>query len=165
MFPCDDPLTTTTMTGYTILVWAKLQWDYENATSSHSLANPLQLAQKLWVALANFFFDGTMCCICYNDFGPEGGYSLGTCEHMYHPICLIAYMLIWRRCCQWKAPFHERLYELSGLCPYMPPSWEHNPDNTPEMPSKWDEDLLWNWRMDAHFLQKLAFSFGDGVGE
>ena len=106
-------------------------------------------------------FDGT-CCICYNAFGPKGGYYLGTCEHMDHPICLIAHMLIRRRCCQCKAPFHEQLYELFGLCPYMPPSWEHNPEITPSMPSKWGEDLVWNWRISAHSLNKLAFSSANG---
>ena len=142
MFPLDDPPITTTMTSHTILDWTQLEWNYENATSSHSLAVPPQLAQKLWVALAKLVFDGTICCICFNGFGPEGGYSLGTCEPMYHPICLIAHMLIWRRCCQCKAPFHERLYELFGLCPYMPLSWEHNPKNILETPSKWGKDLV-----------------------
>ena len=137
MFPWGDPLTTTTMTGHTILDWAQLEWNYENATSSHSLANPPQLAQKLWIALAKNVFDGTICCICFNGFGLEGCYSLGTCEHIYHLIFLITHMLIQRRCFQSKAPFHEKLYKLFGLCPYMPPSWEHNPKNTPKLPSKW----------------------------
>ena len=162
MFPWNDPLTTTTTTGHTILDWVQLEWDYENVTSSHSLADPPQPAQKLWVALAKKIFDGTMCCICFNDFRLEGGYSLGICEHMYHPICLIAHMLIWWHCCQYKAPFYERLYKLFELCAYMPPSWEHNPNNNPKMPSKWGEDLVWNWKMDAHSLKKLAFNFAMG---
>ena len=78
---------------------------------------------------------------------------------MYHPICLIAHMVIRWRCCQCKAPFHEQLYELFRLCPYMPPSWKHNPETTLGMPSRWGEDLVWNWRMSAHFLNKSAFSF------
>ena len=41
----------------------------------------------------------------------------------------------------------------------MPPSWEHNLDNTPEMPSKCGEDLVSNWKMDAHSLKKLVFNF------
>ena len=162
MFPWGDPLTTTTTIGHTIFDWAQLNWDYENATSSHSLANPLQPAQKLWIVLVKFIFDGTICCICFNGFGPEEGYSLGTCKHMYHPICLITHILIQQRCCQCKASFHERLYKLFGLCPYMPPSWEHNPENTPEMPYNWGEDLVWNWKMDAHFLNKLVFNFAMG---
>ena len=98
MFPWDDPPITRNMSGHTILDWRQLGWDFENATSSHLLANPLQAAQKLWAARAKFVFDGTTCCICHNAFGPEGGYCLGTCEHMYHPICLIAHMLTRQRC-------------------------------------------------------------------
>ena len=127
MFPWDNPLTIRTRSGHTILDCRQLGWEFENATSFHHLSNPSQAGQKLWATYAKFVFDGTTCCICYNAFGPEGGFCLGTCEHMYHPICLIAHMVIWRHCCQCKAPFHERLYELFGLCPYMPPSWEHNP--------------------------------------
>ena len=130
------------MTGHTILNWAQLEWDYENATSSQSLYDPPQPVQKFWIVPAKFVFDGTICCTCFNGFGPEGGYSLGTCEHMYQIIFLIAHMLIWRCCCQCKAPFHERLYEFFGLCPYMPSSWEHNTENSLEMPSKWNEDLV-----------------------
>ena len=44
----------------------------------------------------------------------------------------------------------------------MPPSWEHNPENTLGMPSKWGQDLVWNWKMSAHTLDKLAFSFAIG---
>ena len=31
-----------------------------------------------------------------------------------------------------------------------------------KMPSKWGEDLVWNWEMDAHSLKKLAFNFAMG---
>ena len=137
-------------------------WDFENATSCHHLADPLQAPQKLWAAPEKFVFDGTTCCIYFNAFGPEVGFILGTCEHMYHPICLIAHMVIRRRCSQCKAPFHKQLYKLFGFCPYMPPSWEHNPENTLGMPSRWGQDLVWNWKMSAHTLNKSAFSFAIG---
>ena len=162
MFPWDDPPTTRTTSGHTILDWKALGWDFENATSCHHLADPPQAPQKLWAAPAKFVIDGTTCCICFNAFGPEGGFIVGTCEHMYHPICLIADMVIRRRCYQCKAPFHEQVYKLFGLCPYMPPSWEHNPENTLGMPSKWGQDLVWNWKMSAHTLDKSAFSFAIG---
>ena len=158
MFPWDDPPTTRITSGITILDWKELGWDFENATSCHHLANPPQTPQKLWAAPTKFVFDGTTCCICFNAFGPEGGFILETCEHMYHPICLIAHMVIRRCCCACKAPFYERLYELFGLCPYMPPSWE----NTSGMPSRWDQDLVWNWKMSTHTLNKSAFSFAIG---
>ena len=47
MFPWDDPPTTRTTRGHTIIDWRQLGWDFENATSSHHLADPLQAAQKL----------------------------------------------------------------------------------------------------------------------
>ena len=162
MFSWDDPPTTRTTSSHNILDWKELGWDFENATSCHHLADPLQAPQKLWAVPAKFVFDGTTCCICYNAFGPEGGFSFGTCKHMYHPICLIAHMVIWQRCCQCKAPFYKQLYELFGLCPYMPPSWEHNPETTLGMPSRWGDDLVWNWKMSAHTLNKSAFSFAIG---
>ena len=162
MFPWDDPPTTRTTSSFTILDWKELGWDFENATSCHHLADPSQAPQKFWTAPAKFVFDGTTCCICFNAFSPKGGFCLGTCKHMYHPICLIAHMVIRRRCCAYKAPFHERLYKLFGLCPYMPPSWEHNPENTSGMPSRWGQDLVWNWKMSAHTLNKSAFSFAIG---
>ena len=162
MFPWDDPPTTKTTSGHTILDWRQLGWDFENTTSSHHLADPPQATQKLWAAPKKFVFDGTTCCICYNAFGSKGGFILGTCEHMYHPICLIAHMVIRRHCWQCKAPFHERLYELFGLFPYMPLSLEQNPETTPGMPSRWGEDLVWNWRMSAHTLNKSTFSFAIG---
>ena len=44
----------------------------------------------------------------------------------------------------------------------MPPSWEHNPENTPGVPSRWGHDLVWNWKMSAHTLDKSAFNFSIG---
>ena len=47
MFPWDDPPTTRTTGGHTILDWKELGWDFENATSCHHLTDPPQAPQKL----------------------------------------------------------------------------------------------------------------------
>jgi hypothetical protein len=42
----------------------------------------------------------------YALFGPEGIWILGTCQHMYHPQCLITLIMTRKRCSQCRAPFH-----------------------------------------------------------
>ena len=69
----------------------------------------------LWPKPASFITDKTCCPICSNPFGPQGGWSLGSCECTYHPMCVIFHALIRRFCAICKAPFHERLYEVFGL--------------------------------------------------
>lgn len=146
----DMPGNTSTMD------WKKCGWDYENAMSSHHLRGGTSV--KLWPRPASFVLDGTQCMVCLNYFGPEGCFHLGSCEHKFHPMCLISIMLCRRRCPLCKAPFHERLYELFGLVPYMPISWECNPENTPEYPSKWGDDLVWSWRLHTHSVYKSSLS-------
>ena len=142
-----------TKPGSNSIDWMKAGWPYETARSSNEKDRRI-----LWPKPASFVTDGTCCPICSNQFGPEGGWSLGTCQCMYHPMCLISHALIRRFCAICKAPFHERLYEQFGLEPYMPPSWEKNPDNTPDMPNLWGEDLIWNWRMKMHSAYKNNMS-------
>jgi hypothetical protein len=152
-----------TNNGISIIDWEKLGWDYEHAMSAHNLrADPSIPSVKLWPRPSKFVTDGTECGICLLGFGPEGGFHLGSCEHIYHPMCLISFMLNRRRCALCKAPFHERLYELFGLVPYMPSSWELNPENAPNLPSKWGEDLVWSWRLQDHSHNKsnLSADFG-----
>lgn len=108
----------------------------------------------IWPSPPSFVSDGTKCPICINPFGPEGGMHLGTCEHLYHPFCLISLMVVRRRCSLCKAPFHERLYELFGLIPYMPPHWEYNPENAPDHTKMWGTDLVWSWKLQMHSLDK-----------
>jgi hypothetical protein len=91
-------------------------------------------------------------------FGPEGRFHLGPCEHIYHPMCLISFMVVRRRCALCKVPFHERLYELFGLVPYMPSSWECNPYNTPGLCHLWGDDLVWSWRLHDHSHNKSNIS-------
>jgi hypothetical protein len=143
-----------------VLDWQAIGWDFTNAMSAHEFDG--RPSVKLWPQPASFVFDGTACPVCLNSFGPEGGFHLGTCEHIYHPMCLISLMIYHRRCAICKAPFHEHLYDLFGLVPYMPASWEVNPENAPELPSKWGEDLVWSWCLFDHALHKsqLSSQFG-----
>ena len=47
--------------------------------------------------LCNFFY-GIVCPICQNGFGPEGGMALGSCQYIYHLMCLINIFLVRRFC-------------------------------------------------------------------
>jgi len=102
--------------------WSQNGWDYDNTMDSRGEA-------RLWPTPATFVEDGESCIMCLNPFGPEGGIAVGTCRHMFHPICLIGFMVIRSRCPLCKAPFHKRLYNLFGLEQYMPPHWEYNATN------------------------------------
>ena len=103
----------------------------------------------LWPKPASFVLDHTKCPICQDEFGPEGGWALGSSAHVYHPQCLITQCLIRRRCVLCSAPFHDRLYAMFNLTTYMPPSWEHSADTTAER-SLWGRDLVWSWRQGQH---------------
>jgi hypothetical protein len=80
--------------------------------------------------------------VCMYGFGLEGGFHLGSCEHIYHPMYLINLMVTRRHRRMYKAPFHECLYELFGLHPYMPISWELNPENAFVLRHLWSDDLV-----------------------
>src|SRR5450759_5466780 len=86
--------------------------------------------------------------------------ALGSCQCIYHPMCLISIFLVRRFCALCRSPFHERLYELFGLTLYMPPSWEKDPVNTPgeSMAMHWGEDLIWNWRQGTYSVYKTNVS-------
>jgi hypothetical protein len=152
LFNMDEMTTINIGGGPTSIDWSKHAWDFKNAVGSavDHQGNPL----LLWPNPSTFVHDGTTCPICLNPFGPEGGMHLGTCEHLYHPFCLISLMIIRRRCSLCKAPFHERLYELFGLVPYMPPHWEFNAENAPDHSQKWGTDLVWSWKLNIHSLDK-----------
>jgi hypothetical protein len=139
-----------------IIDWEKLGWDYEHSMSTHNLkGDPSIQSVKLWPCPSKFVLDLTECVVCMNGFGPEGGFHLGSYEHIYHPMCLISFMVVRRRCALCKAPFHERLYKLFGLVPYMPSSWECN---IPGLRHLWGDDLVWSWRLHDHSYNKSNIS-------
>ena len=149
----------------TLIDWAKLDFDHANATSCHDLQmKPGIKGKKLWLNPAPWILDGTKCAVCYNPFGPEGGWALGSCQCMFHPMCLIKIILVRRFCPCCKSSFHERLYEVFGLTPYMPFSHEKNPENTPSegYRNQWGEDLIWSWRANTHsvFKNDISAIFG-----
>ncbi len=162
LFPSDLP---TQSMNPTLIDWAKLDFDHANASSCHDLQmKPGIKGRKLWPNPAPWILDGTKCAVCYNPFGPEGGWALGSCQCMFHPMCLISMFLVRRFCPCCKSPFHERLYEVFGLTPYMPPSHERNPENTPGegYRNQWGEDLIWSWRANTHsvFKNDISAMFG-----
>jgi hypothetical protein len=141
LFPWTD-IPTKKVGNLEIIDWAKCGWDYKNATSSHHLQG--KPSKTLWPNPARFISDGTVCPVCQNGFGPEGGVALGSCHCIYHPMCLINIFLVCRLCGLYRSLFHERLYKLFGLTRYMPPSWEKNPINTPgeSMAMHWGEEIV-----------------------
>ena len=123
--------------------------------SAHNLrGDPSTPSVKLWPRPSKFVLDGTECAVCMNGFGLEGGFHLRSCEHIYHPMCLISFTVVHRRCALCKAPFHKHLYELFGLVPYMPVSWECNPNNIPGLCYFWGDDLVWSWQLHDHSYNK-----------
>jgi hypothetical protein len=122
----------------------KLGWNYENAMSYHNLLGAPSM--KLWPNPSRFLLNGTEYAMCMNGFGLEGRFHLGSCKHIYHPVCLISLMVARRRCVLCKAPFHECLYKLFGLTLYMPINWEYSPENLLGLHHAWGEDLVWSWR-------------------
>lgn len=96
-----------------IINWPSWRWDLKNAMSYHNLKGTLFM--RLWPKLSSFVLDRMDCVVCLNGFGSKGGFYLGTCEHIYHPIYLISLIVVCRCCTICKALLHERLYELFGL--------------------------------------------------
>jgi hypothetical protein len=145
LFPWTD-IPTKKVGNLEIIDWAKCGWDYENATSLHHLQG--KPSRMLWPNPAQFISDGIVCSVCQNGFGPEEGLALGSCQCIYHPMCLINIFLVRRFCALYRSPFHERLYELFGFTRYMPPSWEKDPKNilVESMALHWGKNLIWNWR-------------------
>jgi hypothetical protein len=103
MFPWNEVLTTR-INNLDIIDWAMCGWNDENATSSHHLQG--KPSRKLWLDPARFVIDGTVCPICQNGFGPEGGMALGSCQCIYHPMCLISIFLVRRFCVLCRSLFH-----------------------------------------------------------
>ena len=162
LFPSDLPMQST---NPSLIDWAKLDFDHANATSCHDLQmKPGVKGRRLWPNPAPWVLDGTKCAVCYNPFGPEGGWALGSCQCKFHPMCLISMFLVRRFCPCCKSPFHKRLYEVFGLTPYMPPNHERNPENTPGegYRNQWGEDLIWSWRANTHsvFKNDISEMFG-----
>jgi hypothetical protein len=78
LFPWTD-IPTKKVGNLHVIDWAKCGWDYKNATSSHHLQE--KPSRTLWPNPARFISNGTVCPVCQNGFGPEGGMALGSCQY------------------------------------------------------------------------------------
>ena len=147
MFPDTLP----TLRGNSSIDWnvdRTLQFQFNTARykyveEGHNGPHPL-----LWPNVPDFVHNGDICIICQQPFGPEGGWTLGTCGHVYHPMCLIPYMVTRKRCASCRAPFHPRMYKMFGLEGYMPLHYEFDEDNLPgaENRSHWGSNMVWMWK-------------------
>jgi hypothetical protein len=127
--------------------------------SSHKLrGNSSVPFVKLWSNPSKFVLDEMEYVVYMNGFRSEGGFHLGSCEHIYYPMCLISLMVVHRHCALCKAPSHECLYDLFGLYLYMPVSWECDLNNTPGPRYLWGDDLVWTWQQHDHFHNKSNIS-------
>jgi hypothetical protein len=159
LFPWEETPMKNINNELNIINWEKLGWDYEHSMSSHNLrGDPSVPSVKLWPNPSKFVLNETECAVCMNGFGLEGGFHLGSCKHIYHPMYLNSFMVVRRHYALCKAPFHERLYKLFGLIPYMPSSWECNPENTPGLCHLWGDDLVWSWWLHDHPHNKSNIS-------
>ncbi len=104
--------------------------------------------------------NGESCLICCSPFGPKGTWILGTCQHMYHPQCLIILMVARKRCPQCRARFHWRLYGQLNLWMAMPQHWEYNRLNTPNRSQAWGAYMKWIWNVDM-----FVITWGNQYGE
>ncbi len=91
-------------TSTEVVDWSEAGWDFKDHMSAH-----VDVASRtlLWPNPPQFILDHSTCPICLNPFGPEGGWALGTCVHMYHPQCLLVHCLTQSRCAICKAPFQH----------------------------------------------------------
>ena len=101
------------------------EFQWKTAVSCRVI-HPPAVPGLLWPCVPDFIKDGSMCPICSNPWGPEGGWIIGSCGHMVHPNCLVHVILNSRRCPQCKTPLHRRLYEQFGVQWGMPPDFEYN---------------------------------------
>jgi hypothetical protein len=127
LYPWKEMLMKKINNELSIMDKGKLGWDYENTMSYHNFRGAPSV--KLWPNPLRFVLDGMECALYINGFGLEREFYLGSCKHICHPMCLISLMVACKHCVLYKAPFHERLYELFDLTLYMPISWKYNPKN------------------------------------
>jgi hypothetical protein len=78
----------------------QLEWEYKSSQPTHGWGG------FFWATPQIFTYDGTACLICFNPYGQEEGWILGTCPHMYHPQCIIPYMVHYRHCVLCQMSFH-----------------------------------------------------------
>jgi hypothetical protein len=71
----------------------KPDWEYVMTMSKKT-------RELLWPTLQPFTQTRELCFICCSPFGPKGAWIWSTCQHVYHPQCLIILMVAKNRCPQ-----------------------------------------------------------------
>ncbi len=77
---------------------------------------------------------------------------MGTCAHMYHPQCIIPFMVQCKQCVLCQTPFHKQLYAMFNLEHYMSLDWEYNVENANGYERKWGSIQVWKWQYCVHAL-------------
>ena len=111
---------------------------------------------KMWPNLHPMMADGSRCTLCQNPFGPEGCFTVGSCEAQFHPPCLISYMIKKRSCPHCRSPFHSRLYLQFGLLKYMPSNWVCDPKYFSFPLGEWTgQEMEWSWRQQRSKVENF----------
>ena len=92
------------------------------------------------------------CQVCFDPFGPEGAFQLGSCGHIFHVGCIQQSALHRMECPLCRAPLPRRFYELFGLEAEMPIGFEFNEWNLPldQEPhrflnfTQWGDKMTWD---------------------
>ena len=92
------------------------------------------------------------CQVCFDPFGPEGAFQLGSCGHVFHVGCIQLSALHSMECPMCRVPLPRRFYELFGIEAEMPIGFEFNEWNLPldQEPhrflnfTQWGDKMIWN---------------------
>jgi hypothetical protein len=110
-----------------------INWVMHPSSIGNVIVMSKKIGELLWPTPQPFTQNVELCIICCSPFGPKGAWTLGTCQHMYHPQCLITLMLARRKCSQCRAPFHLCLYKQFNLWTTMP----HDALPSPKLGPRW----------------------------
>jgi len=114
-----------------------VKWEFEvqegwlpyRRLSSHLIASEKKFVYQ--GAMAKWMETDAWCQVCFNPFGPEGAFQLGTCGHVFHVGCIQQSALHSILCPLCPAPLPRRFYELFGILAEMPIGFEFNEWNLP----------------------------------
>ena len=76
------------------LYWHLMEDETHNFDAKKQYDYPARLqGTKMWPNPHPMVVDGSRCTLCQNPFGPEGCFTVGSCEVQFHLPYLISYMI------------------------------------------------------------------------
>src|SRR5450759_4737966 len=98
-----------------------VKWEFEVQEGwlpYRSLSSHLIRSEKQFVypgQMAKWMESECWCQVCFDPFGPEGAFQLGSCSHVFHVGCIQHSALHRMDCPLCQAPLPRRFYELFGM--------------------------------------------------